>query len=84
LKSPLGCAFLVIADKSGLMPKEIARPNISQDLGGFAANDMGVWRVDHFRESREMFELGPHHAGLPQAILEEAAADWWFGPNLED
>ena len=84
LRSPLGCAFLVIADKSGLTPKEIAQPDIALDLGAFAAAEMVVWRADHARESREMLRRGPQHADLARSILEESDTDWWFGPLDRD
>ncbi len=37
VRSPLGCACLLIADASGLPPYEIARPVISLYMGAMAS-----------------------------------------------
>ena len=80
LKSPLGCTFLIIAHESGLTPKEIARPDITLNLGAFAADEMTVWRADHIHDSEAVLQRGPQHADLAPAILLEPATEWWFGP----
>jgi hypothetical protein len=80
LKSPLGCAFLIIAYESGLTPKEIAQPDIALNLGAFAADEMGVWRADHVHILKEVLQRGPQHGALARALLEEPTANWWFSP----
>lgn len=80
LKSPLGCAFLVIADASGLTPKEIAQPDTALSLGAFAADEMVVWRADHHEVLKMVLQRGPQHANLARALLREPATEWWFSP----
>lgn len=42
LRSPVGCAFLLLADSTGLTPKELAEPAISLYVGAWAANEVQV------------------------------------------
>lgn len=87
LKSPLGCAFLIKADASGLTPREIAEPVISLYLAAYAANDTEVWRWGRGNRDRwlkEVLQRGAQHADLARALLEEPAAAWWFGPQNRD
>lgn len=80
VRSPLGCAFLLIADASGLPPHEIARPVISLYMGAMASRDTEVWRVDRDEMLREVMHRGPEKADLARAILAQPSAAWWYGP----
>jgi hypothetical protein len=82
--SPLGCAFLFMADKIGLTPSQIAEPAISLSLGAYATNEVEVWRVNYHRVSSELLRRGPQHAHLATSILEEPATAWWFSPPNRD
>lgn len=85
LGSPLGCAFLLIAEASGLTPKEIADPVNSLYMGAYAARDIEVWRSDRYDVLQELFyQRGPRHADLAHALLEEPGTAWWFGPLNRD
>lgn len=84
MKSPLGCAFLVVANESGLTPREIADPVISFHMGAYAARDVEVWRADRHRILPDALRRGPRYTDLARALLEEPATAWWFAPLDRD
>lgn len=81
IQSPLGCAFLLSAEVSGLSPREIAKPIFSFYLGAYASHLIEVWRgADRDRVLPEVLHRGSQKVDLAQAILEETATEWWFAP----
>jgi hypothetical protein len=84
LNSPLGCAFLFLADATGRSPNEIVEPAFSLYLCAFAGNAVEVWRGDYQQVRTEYLQQGPQHSDLARALLEEPGAAWWFGPLERD
>ncbi len=80
VRSPLGCAFLLIANASGLSPYEIARPVTGLYMGAMASRETEVWRTDRDEVLREVMQRGPKKADLARAILARPSAAWWYGP----
>ncbi len=79
LKSPLGCAFLLIAEASGLGPRELAEPAMSFYVAARAASDTEVWRADRDWVLNEVLQRGRQRADLARALMEEPNTAWWFG-----
>lgn len=80
LNSPLGCAFLLLANAAGLPPDEIARPRNSIYLAAFAANQLQVWDAEYPKLQETARRLGQRHHDLALAILDSQIAVDWFGP----
>ena len=87
LASPLGCAFLLIADEPGLTPKQIAEPAMSFSMAAFASRDLDVWHygVDVNEVLAEIIRLGPEQESMARALMEEPDTAYWFEPmDLEN
>ena len=80
LRAPLGCAFLLIARASGLVPEAVAEPAVSVRLAAAAAREIGIWRMDHAAAVDHALRQGRQHADLARAILEWPTSAWWYGP----
>ena len=80
LESPLGCGFLLAAAASGLSPAEITAPQNSLYLCAYASRDIEVWQGDYQRIRTEILRHGQKHRDLAISILEQPAANAWFGP----
>ena len=84
LTSPLGCAFLLTAEVSGLSPPEIADPATSLQIGAHAVMLIDVWRSDREVTMGPILEMGQQRADLARALLEEPGTSWWFAPLDRD
>ncbi len=47
LRSPLGCAFLAIIDKSEIHPAVAAAPEISMQAAALAVDETYIWNAVH-------------------------------------
>ena len=82
--SPLGCAFLLVIDASGISPATASQPAVSLRAAALAVGEVQIWREDHASVVEEVFRRGRQHRQLARAILENPLADWWFAPLARD
>ena len=78
--SPVGCAFLVILEASGVSAAEAVRPEVALQAADLAANEINIWAPDFREIMKYVIREGPKLRELAQAILEQAGVDWWFAP----
>jgi hypothetical protein len=78
--APAGCAFLLIAEESGLAPEHAARPEIAVGIAAVAVEAMSIWFGGHDRVVTMALEHGQRLLGLARQILAQPAAETWFGP----
>ena len=84
VNSPLGCAFLLIMQDSGLSPADAARPAASLNAAAHAGSEMQVWSGEHAKMLEYARLKAPGLKPLARALLEHPATDWWFGPVKRD
>ena len=82
--APAGCAFLLVAEASGLTPAEVARPEVAIFVAAAGQREIQPWRGDHTELVTRALAAGPRLAGLARAILGQPAAAWMFAPLDRD
>lgn len=80
LTSPLGCAFILTVEASGLTPAAAVDPATSLRIAARAVNVIERWNSDHEATVSEVLELGRQQEALARHILEQPGASWWFAP----
>jgi len=78
--SPLGCAFLLTLEASGVPPAIAARPDVAVEANALAWSDLGPWWPHHPEVVAAALGHGPRLLPSAQAILAQPAAVWWFAP----
>lgn len=80
LNAPLGCAFLLAIEESGLSPNVAAQPEMSIRLVAEAITQTEIWRTDYHQRRTEILRRGLRLRHLARAVLEDPGAAWWFQP----
>jgi hypothetical protein len=80
LNAPLGCAFLLAIDESGLRPNVAAQPEMSLRVVAEAITQTEIWRGDYHERITEILRRGRRLSHLARAVLEDPGAGWWFQP----
>ena len=78
LRAPLGCAFLLIVEASGLTPEVATRPAVSVRIAAVVVRELSVWRSNHAALVTEVLSRGGRLRRLAQALLSQRGAAWWF------
>jgi hypothetical protein len=78
--APAGCAFLLIAEESGLAPEVIAEMDVAVEMAAVAVNEVRPWFPAHDRVVAMALEHGPRLLDLAHQILRQPAAERWFAP----
>lgn len=80
VRSPLGCAFLLSVDYSGVSPAEAVKPSVSLMGLADAVAETTIWSSDYARLIRYLALKSEALKPLARAILEHPGSDWWFAP----
>jgi hypothetical protein len=80
LAAPAGCAFLRIAEASGLAPEVVAQPLVSLHIAAWALTQVSRWNVYHQQIVAATLEQGSRLNNMARAVLTSPQAAWWFGP----
>ena len=80
LNCPLGCAFLLGVEASGLTSKAVAEPENCLRLAAMATDLVRPHSGHNAQSVSEVLEWGSQLEGLARAILEHPATAWWFDP----
>jgi hypothetical protein len=81
LGAPVGCAFLLAVQESGLTPTQAAHPATTFAVGAVAINETEIWHGDrHENEIARIMQSAQPLGGLAREILEAPGAQWWFDP----
>ena len=80
VRSPLGCAFLLSMDYSGVSPADAVKPAVSLDALATAVSETTIWSADYARLIRYLALKSESLKPLARAILEHPGRDWWFAP----
>lgn len=82
--SPLGCAFLLIVNESGISADVAATPSVSLRALADAAAETSIWQPFYPRVAEFILSRGGRLRNLARAILESPASAWWFAPIDRD
>lgn len=82
--SPLGCAFLLIMNESGISADVAATPSVSLRALADAVSETSIWQPLYPRVAEFILSRGGQLRDLARAILESPAIDWWFAPIDRD
>ena len=82
--SPLGCAFLLIMNESGISADVAATPSVSLRALADAVSETSIWQPLYPRVAEFILSRGGRLRDLARAILESPASDWWFAPIDRD
>lgn len=80
VRSPLGCAFLLSVDYSGVSPADAVKPAVSLMGLADAVAETTIWSSDYARLIRYLALKSESLKPLARAILEHPGSDWWFAP----
>lgn len=78
--SPLGCAFLLIVNESGISADIAATPSVSLRALADAVSETSIWQPLYPRVAEFILSRGCRLRDLARAILESPASAWWFAP----
>ena len=82
--SPLGCAFLLIVNESGISADVAATPSVSLRALADAVSETSIWQPLYPRVTEFILSRGGRLRDLARAILESPASGWWFAPIDRD
>ena len=82
--SPLGCAFLLIMNESGISADVAATPTVSLRALADAVSETSIWQPLYPRVAEFILSRGQRLRDLARAILESPASGWWFAPIDRD
>lgn len=82
--SPLGCAFLLIVNESGINADVAATPAVSLRAVADAVSETSIWQPLYPRVAEFILSRGRRLRDLARAILESPASGWWFAPIDRD
>jgi len=68
LQAPLGYAFLLVIEASGLTPEAAARPSVSFHAAAITVNLVDVWRDNHKAILDEVLQPGRGHVDLARHL----------------
>ena len=80
VRSPLGCAFLLSMDYSGVSPADAVKPAVSLAALADAVSETTIWSSDYADLIRYLALKSEALKPLARAILEHPGSDWWFAP----
>ena len=78
--APAGCAFLLIAEESGLAPEVIAEMDVAIEMAAVAIEEVNPWFPAHDRVIDMALGHGQRLLELAHQILVQPAAAGWFAP----
>ncbi len=84
LASPMGCAFLVVLNESGVSAADAVRPAVSLQAAQVAIDKLNIWRVDFPETIKYALLNGRKLWGMARAIMEQPGVEWWFAPLTRD
>jgi len=82
--SPLGCAFLLIVNESGISADVAATPAVGLRALADAVSETSIWQPLYPRVAEFILSRGGRLRDLARAILESPASAWWFASIARD
>lgn len=80
LAAPAGCAFLRIAEASGLAPEVVAEPVVSLHIAARALKQVSRWNGYHQQIVTATLKHGGRLNNMARAVLASSQGAGWFGP----
>jgi hypothetical protein len=84
VRSPGGCALLIIAAAARLTPAEIVEPVTALHLVSSAVGELSPWRGDHGWFVEKVRHDAANHVQLAEAIVREPGIEHWWAPLDRD
>lgn len=84
LRSPAGCALLVMAAESRLIPAQIVEPATSLHLIASSIGEIIPWKGNHDVMVATLLLDGAQHRTLAESLVREPGIERWWAPLDRD